>query len=307
MKLNKINKLYIILFIIILIFFYNYSLQNNIIKKNENNTIEIIISRFNEDLKWTLIAPFNKYKYIVYNKGDDEDFEKSNVTQSYNIKNQGKCDHTYLYHIYHNYSNLKDITVFLPGCINENYFKYEKSKLLLKLIEKYNSAIYICEYTTNNNIQKDFYNFTMDSYKSISKKNLLKQIDDYKQSTIRPFGKWYEKHFNFNIKQITLFGILSIDKKDIYNNNKYFYFKLMKELEGSTNNEQGHYFERSWVAIFYPIKNTYLLNYNNLFEKAISKLVPYNNQNINENSLILKIAPIFYNINYFINKYLLHF
>jgi len=32
------------------------------------NKMEIIISRFNEDLKWTTEDIFNEYKYIVYNK-----------------------------------------------------------------------------------------------------------------------------------------------------------------------------------------------------------------------------------------------
>ena len=99
-------------------------------------SIEIIVSRYKEDLKWTLEYPFNQYKYIVYNKGDDELFEKENVISVYHLKNEGKCDHTNLYHIFHNYDNLKDITLFLPGCINEHYYKYEKSKLILHLIKK---------------------------------------------------------------------------------------------------------------------------------------------------------------------------
>ena len=74
-------------------------------------------------MNWTTTAPFNKYKYIVYNKGDNEDYNKTNVLRSYNIKNQGKCDHTYLYHIVHNYHNLSEIVVFLPGCLDV-YFKY---------------------------------------------------------------------------------------------------------------------------------------------------------------------------------------
>ena len=91
---------------------------NKHITNKTNKSVEIVISRFNEDLKWTTEVPFNKYKFIVYNKGDNEDYEKSRVLRSYKIKNQGKCDHTYLYHVVHNYKNVSDIVIFLPGCID---------------------------------------------------------------------------------------------------------------------------------------------------------------------------------------------
>ena len=67
------------------------------------NNIEIIISRFNENLNWTLESPFNKFQYIVYNKGNNENFNKSNVKQIINIQNVGRECHTYLYHIIENY------------------------------------------------------------------------------------------------------------------------------------------------------------------------------------------------------------
>jgi hypothetical protein len=49
------------------------------------NNIEIVVSRYNEDLNWLLEYPFNEFEYIVYNKGDNEDFEKTNVKQIINL------------------------------------------------------------------------------------------------------------------------------------------------------------------------------------------------------------------------------
>jgi len=63
------------------------------------NNIQIIIARFNEDLNWTTEMPFNLFKYIVYNKGNNENFNKTNVIKIVNIENVGKNDHTYLFHI----------------------------------------------------------------------------------------------------------------------------------------------------------------------------------------------------------------
>ena len=46
------------------------------------SNIEIIISRYNEDLKWTTEDIFNEYKYTVYNKGDNDNFSKINIDKS---------------------------------------------------------------------------------------------------------------------------------------------------------------------------------------------------------------------------------
>ena len=93
-------------------------------------SIKIIISRFNEDLSWMRENPFNKFRYIVYNKGINEQFEKCNVDEIVNLPNIGKCDHTYLYHIVNNYDNLNDINVFFPGCLNIEFKKNEAKQIL---------------------------------------------------------------------------------------------------------------------------------------------------------------------------------
>ena len=81
---------------------------------NCSKNIEIVISRYNENLEWLNYEPFNKYKNIIYNKGPNDDFCKTNNIKVFNLENIGRCDHTYLFHIIENYDNLADITVFLP-------------------------------------------------------------------------------------------------------------------------------------------------------------------------------------------------
>jgi hypothetical protein len=41
------------------------------------NNIEIVVARFNEDLRWTCEFPFNHFQYIVYNKGNNDNFNSS--------------------------------------------------------------------------------------------------------------------------------------------------------------------------------------------------------------------------------------
>jgi hypothetical protein len=88
----------------------------------------------------------------------------------------------------------------------------------------------------------------------------------------------------------------------------------MKSLEGAANDELSHYYERSWEAIFYPINNTYFINYTSIFSsiyfKICSLYLEYhkqqtvsknNNHIITELSLIVK--PMIWNFVYFINTY----
>ena len=306
---------FIICIVSILIIMYSYKNSKynntniNTPTLNSSNTIEFVISRYNEDLSWTTEYPFNKYKYIVYNKGGNNDnYVKTNVLHSYKIKNEGKCDHTYLYHIVHNYEKLSDIVVFLPGCINECYFKFTKTKILFELIKKYNEAFFIVDYYTKSNILDEYYYFKVDNYKSMSKSNLVKNENiDFRKSKIRPFGKWYEINFHYNIQHISLFGIMSINKKDIYNHEKQYYYKFMKSLEGAINDELSHYFEKSWEAIFYPLKNTYLLYYTNSITNITSKIITnyiklYKDKYALDLSSSPLTGPLFWNLIYFINR-----
>ena len=67
----------------------------------------IVVARYNEDLEWT-----KQFKNVlVYNKG-------SILTGDFNqlsLINVGREGHTYYKHIYDNYDNLTDYTIFLQG------------------------------------------------------------------------------------------------------------------------------------------------------------------------------------------------
>ena len=306
--------LFILILFILMIFLltYIYKLLNK--TKNENNnsikkkSIEIVISRYNENLEWTTKKPFNKYQYIVYNKGDDEEYEKTNVSQSYKIKNQGKCDHTYMYHLYHHYEKLSDIVIFLPGCVGDVYFKYSKAKILIELIEKYNEAFFIVDYKSHTNILDEYYYFKVDDYKSMTATNLEKNENiNFRLSKVRPYGKWYEQNFDYPITNVTLFGIFSVNKRDIYNHQKEEYYKHMKSLEGAINDELSHYFEKSWEAVFYPLQFTNLLNYTNSITYAVSKIGIYYTKWYKERAYLDLSGsplggPILWNLIYFINN-----
>jgi hypothetical protein len=253
-----------VIVIIIVIIFYllnkyleNYNEYENFISEKDID-IDIIVARYNEDLKWTLEFPFNKFKYIVYNKGINNDFEMENVKKVIPLENVGKCDHTYLYHIINNYDNLADINVFFPGSI-DMIRKKKIARRILNEIQLTNKAVFISYHT--NNIKKEFYNFELSSWKtSYYKNSMINQEITLKKSEIRPYGLWYSNLFgDIEVSCFIYYGIFSISKKDIIQHPKTRYETLIKDLSDHSNPEVGHYFERSWCVVFHPLNDTNII------------------------------------------------
>ena len=254
----------IISFLLVIVISYKLLLYTNI-KYNFKNihNLEIIVSRYNEDLKWTLEEPFNKFRYIVYNKGPNDNFEKSLVKKIINLKNVGREGHTYLTHIINNYNNLPDINIFLPGSIDG--MKKYIAKELINNILKYKQAIFISAYIYDN--KTVFNKFNLNKYLGFGRQNrIINNSDVIQLSRIRPYGKWFENIFsNLKIDTVQWFGIFSLDKRDIISKPINYYQHFLNELQVGSNPEVGHYIERAWSAIFYPLIYTKQIKNNLLF------------------------------------------
>lgn len=216
--------------------------------------IDIIVSRYNEKLEWMNEYPFNQFEYIIYNKGLNEDFCKNNVKQIINLPNLGRCDHTYLYHIVNNYEKLSNIIVFFPGSLNIDYKKEKSIRILNNLLsDECKHAYFICHY--QNDIFETFKDFKLDNWQCTHSQNLeLNPENKLQLCRLRPYGKWYRYFFgNIKVNCYTYNGIFSIDKRDIIQHSKIKYETLLNTVSNSSNPEAGHYIERSWAAIFYPM------------------------------------------------------
>jgi hypothetical protein len=216
--------------------------------------IEIVISRYNESLNWANLYPFKKHRIVCYNKGSNDNFNLTNENVDIiHLKNVGKCDHTYLYHIVENYDNLPDVIVFLPGSTHMNY-KIGKAKRILQELDKRLQSVFICTYY--NDVKKDLYNFKLDSHKTSNRENYTENPDiRMEKSKIRPYGKWFESKFGDDlvIHHVSFWGIMAVSREHILQRPKSFYQDLLSEVDSSVSPEVGHYLERSWEAVFYPM------------------------------------------------------
>ena len=274
--------------------------------------IEIVVARYNENLSWMNLSPFNEFKYTIYNKGFNNNFEQKYINKVINLPNVGRCDHTYLYHIVENFDNLANITIFFPGSINAKHKIYNAIKIINE-IKKYKKGIFLANNTPN--IKNKFNNFTINTHRCNDPINLINNTDiNTYPSNIRPYGNWFVHHFgNIIVNYSCWCSIFSLSKQDIIKNNKNKYIKILNELSKHSNPEVGHYVERSWVAIFHPLiytkiiinddlyisrniikNNTKLFNTNSENSKNInSKLFHTNLNSTNSRNIIVANSKIF--------------
>jgi len=221
-------------------------------EKFETNEVELVISRYNEDLEWLKNEPYNKYEVIVYNKGQNDDFYKApNIKKIIKLDNVGREGHTYLHHIIHNYEDLANLTIFLPGSLQLSH-KMEYASSIFEKIPDSSKSILNC--IDNNPVYSTEKDFKIDHYLGLDEKNKqLMKDGGIQPSNHRPFGNWFVHHFGDEAKDTvkcnTKFGVLSVSKEDVQKNTVEHYRKFFDELN-SPNPEAGHYIERSWAAIF---------------------------------------------------------
>ena len=231
--------------------------SNNV--KNKQG-VELVVARYNENLNWLNRRPFNNYDVSIYNKGPNDNYTVNNknirVTK---LSNLGKCDHTYLYHIIKNYDNLSDVTVFLPGSLNMRP-KMKKARQILHELDMQKRTVFIGQHMAD--VKRDLYNFKLDEWKTSSTENFNQNPESKLMlASPRPFGKWFESKFgDIAIQHVSYGGIMAISKAHILQHPKKYYENLIRDLDKSSNPEAGHYFERSWAAVFYPMTGAKYIN-----------------------------------------------
>ena len=257
-RFEGLGVILLLLTIICLCIFFS---PKNSKKEGLTKSVELVVARYNEDLNWMKNEPFDHYpNVIIYNKGPNANFYHQSSSQIVEVKNVGRCDHTYLYHIVQNYDKLKDITVFLPGSADMG-FKIKQTTDLFNEIETTGQAAFVNTRTFPTSLRDIYADFQLDEWKASDTRNTaINSESKLELSKYRPYGVWYD-HYLKDKEAYTLsfYGIFSVAKEDILQYPKSYYENLIQDLSHSSNPEVGHYFERSWVAIFHPLKHTRLV------------------------------------------------
>ena len=226
------------------------------------NEIELVISRFAETLDWVKEEPFNAYPYVVYNKGPDANYFRSDkMNKETQLQNVGRETHTYLKHIIDNYDGLADITIFLMGSV-ELPNKHDRAVALVREIENTRTSKFSCIKNMPSTLDTH-HEFKLDNYMSSNQNNKSSNADDLiKPSDIRPFSEWHKSTFGADMKKHTCFSanaIMGVKRDDIQSRPKDFYEKLLTQVDSHHNPETGHYFERSWPEVFNLMDDQYFM------------------------------------------------
>jgi len=241
-------------------------------------SVDLVISAYKEDLEWLNHIPATFGQVYIYNKGPGMISGVDIPYTEIKLKNIGRCDHTYLYHVIHNYNNLADVTIFATGSTYALTHKRNKFRFTLnKTLETRNTVFYADRL---ENVKKDLYKFQLNNWEATGIRNKGSENSNILlHANTRPFGKWYDEHFpNIDIHAVTFGGVFSVSKEHIHNRNIDSYTRLINEFPFHPNPEVGHYFERAWLAIFHPIPEE-CIYYTNNMSFQLSKIVKNTFQN----------------------------
>jgi len=183
----------------------------------------IVVARYNENLEWTK----QFLNVIVYNKGTP-------LSDNFNeilLNNVGREGHTYYKHIYDNYDNLTDYTIFLQG----NPFDHLP-----------NIIYHLNNYFNNKDLSIDFEFLCQ----SILNSNLRKCPHHPRLPLIKTYEMLFDERKEDMEFQFGSGGQFIVSKKKILQRPKEFYLKIVKMLENNINPIEGYVIERFHKLIF---------------------------------------------------------
>lgn len=220
---------------------------------------DLVIAHYKEPIEW--MKKFESFPFrtiFIYTKGDGSKppvlpYSHPNV-KIITMKNIGRCDHTYLHHMHEHYDSHADVTIFTTASAGNLAHKDATIKFIIpKVFEQKNSVFRV---THETEFKKKFTGFKVDTWRSsnINNQEANSTKDSVYPATIRPFEKWYESLFSgINTHHVVYGGLFAVSKDHIHHRKKDFYKKLLDQFPDHSNPEVGHYFERVWLTIFYPV------------------------------------------------------
>jgi hypothetical protein len=183
----------------------------------------IVVARYNENVEWS-----KQFKnVIIYNKGPILGFGYNEVF----LNNVGREGHTYYKHIYDNYDNLADYTIFLQGT------PFDHSPNIISNLNKY---------INNTELSIDF--------EFLSERVLDCNLRACPYHRGIPLIDTYEKLFGERKEYMEFkFGNgaqFIVSKKKILQRPKEFYLKIVKMLDNNIHPIEGFVIERFHKLIF---------------------------------------------------------
>lgn len=246
---------------------YNYTLH---LERFSTRDVDLVIARYKENLDWLklLPMPLSAYnKIFVYDKGGVggaiPGLPKGDHIHVISLPNVGRCDHTYLHHIIHQYHDLAKVTIFLPGSAGMDS-KLEHAIHTVHLAQRTRDTVMLTWHIAEQgkSLINDVHDFRLDHWEASNtinrsanpEKNLLKCPE-------QPFGTWFRKQLGDTpIEAIVYRAMFAVSREHIQRHPVEFYQSFISYLDHHSNPEAGHYMERAWVSLFHPLPRACILS-----------------------------------------------
>lgn len=219
--------------------------------------VQVVITHFTEpwDLVWDLLSVLvnmlHQYTLdiVIYQRGGDQyAYKRGDIPTNIKIvtlENIGRESYVVHYHILKNYDDLPDKLMFIPANWKGRVHALNQM-LMCVTAERFTPAPCVVKW------ENEQY-FTIDKWHGTSEMNRQEvEKQEFTLSAIRPFGEWYKQRIPVPYKDLAVLnGIFSVPKKNILRYPRESYERWLEELRNSgPNPEVGHYWERTWYALF---------------------------------------------------------
>ena len=213
--------------------YINNKLKFNINNKLLSQPLDVIISSYNDPSGLTNLLDIlsntsHHIRCYIYEKGN---FNYNLKTYKFPIeikylKNIGREQHTYLYHIINHYDDLQYNILMTPS----NIQKYNRFEIITNNIDLLLPNI--CGIKTRTlSVDK---NFILKIYNNIKTCNSEINLEEWSKKILNKFNPQ---------TQLCLFGVLFTTKDNILINNLQYYINIINQFK-CDNDTVGHYLER---------------------------------------------------------------
>lgn len=233
-------------------FLENYN-ANIASKINSNESFEVVVVRYKEDLSWIEKEFGSDVKVTIYNKGDDDlDY----LPYGYKIiktDNIGYLGGTYLLHIVNNYQALADRVFFSQGWPYDTAVFLPLSKYKNIDVSTCFNIVGKCQFSNLETENQHFINYKWEGDKY---HNFANQTGTMKEFFYGLIDK--ENYVGPNI--LADYGaIFSVSKDDIQLNPREYYQEMLPSFAKIFPLED-HFLERSWNHMFQKRAKFYVVN-----------------------------------------------
>lgn len=237
---------------------HDFSVDMSAYKPSRRCHVQLVVARYAEDLSWLHHMPFSDI--LVYDKAEDPlDGTHGNAPAHARVEtlpNVGRCDHTYLYHILHKWDELADVTIFVSGSCAVSPVKWNKLSWVVSHVSRTADSAFPVDVVTALPVHESMGNFKLDKYQATAMANSSANPERALQlCRDRPLSKFYAANFPDMppVHGVCFKGVFAVSRRHIQQTPKSTYARLLSYVDSHSNPEAGHFLERCWLAVFYPV------------------------------------------------------